>query len=255
MEAKTKKAPKIILTDRDLLFFRFLFNHKVASVVQIKNYCYPTANIFNVRKRLRRLVDNHYLTEEAAAYADKMFRVFSLTHKGFRALLLVNPLRIYRKQLKSNSIIHDHVLVDIAHYLKQLRGTQYYLTENEIQCINFEKDFELNDYIKINSDAYLRLERGDYLFDIAIEYEHSQKSKEKYIHLAIDYYLSPSIDHVFYFYRNDWVKNAIVELEEEYYPECKPKFLFSKIDAHFYPKKNLSFKNRKGQEMTVSLQK
>ena len=63
--------------------FSFLFKYKAASVTQIKQFCYPTSEECNLRKRLKKLEKNHriYLTrsidrtvslEERAELAEKL---------------------------------------------------------------------------------------------------------------------------------------------------------------------------------------
>ncbi|MCB0408559.1 MAG: hypothetical protein KDD34_10160, partial [Bdellovibrionales bacterium] len=104
-----------------------------------------------------------------------------------------------RMEAKSSNITHELSLVDIRHKCRSLEGLKHYLTENELQSELWGgKNYSFKDYLRLNSDGFLRVQIGQKIFSGAIEYEQSEKGKTRYESLLSEYYLSPDISFVFY---------------------------------------------------------
>lgn len=250
-----KWPPKLLLTARDMLTFRYLFNYKVMTVEQIWRYPFKKeTDIGNVRKRLRKFESEGLVKVQATIFQGKIQRYFSITKKALTILKENEGLELQRKQLESNSVIHDLVLVEIGECLKRTNNCLFYYTENELQCI-FGDNFGLPDVIENNSDAFLKLKLGDQRFNVVIEYENSAASKNKYRELVHNYYYPDYINAVFFFYQKEWIKKTIIEEEEKEYPNRNPKFFFFKLNSDKIDLENLTLKDRGGYELELKRKK
>ena len=194
-----KWPPKILLTARDMLTFRYLFNYKVMTVEQIWRYPFKEeTDISNVRKRLRKFESEGLVKVQATIFQGKVQRYFSITKKALTILQENEGLELQRKQLESNSVVHDLVLVEIGECLKKTKSCLFYFPENELQCV-FGDNFGFPDVIDNNSDGFLRIRLGGKQFNIAIEYENSAASKNKYRELVHNYYYPDYINALFLF--------------------------------------------------------
>lgn len=79
-----KKPKKIILTDRDILPFRYLLNYKVMTVKQIWKYPFQgKANIHNVRKRVKCYLDAGFIK---GCFSKNNATIFLFNSKRVRGL-------------------------------------------------------------------------------------------------------------------------------------------------------------------------
>ncbi|WP_127718214.1 hypothetical protein [Halobacteriovorax sp. HLS] len=241
---------KIKLTDRDFCLFLFLFKYKAASVTQIKQFCYPTSEECNLRKRLKKLENNHFIDFSSFYHGKRFQKIFHLTDKGIEKLRESRPLDLIRKQLKSDSIEHDLPLIYIGESLKQSKNVLQYYSENQIQCLeDFTDDDLTSQFVKLHSDGYALIKFDDERYHGAIEFERSEKKSTRYEQLVIDYYISSAVDVVLYFSKTDSIIKQIKHFEELHYQNLEPKFYFLKLESELKLIDKIIFKNRKGQKL------
>lgn len=249
---RKRKSARLILTKRDINFFHFLFKYKIAPIKEIKRYCYPTCSEHNLRRRLRKIERYGFIKKDSIPSEKRIQIAYYLTPKGFSKIDEYLEIKVIRKQLKSNSKVHDTNLIHIGERLKRSKYIDKYHTENELQCIeNFSISSETSDAVEIRSDGFGIINKNNKLFNVAIEYEHSDNVKTKYEQLIIDYYLSSQINLVFFFTKHRWVKNHIFKFEKLKYENSIPKFYINDFEDGQNIKDSFTFINRKGQTLKI----
>jgi len=241
---------KIVLTNRDLSLFSFLFKYKAASVTQIKQFCYPSSDKCNLRKRLKKLEKNHFIDFTSHYNRNRFQKIFHLTDKGIEKLKTYRPLSLIRKQLKSNSIEHDLPLIYIGESLRRSKNILQYHSENQLQCLeDFTEDDLTRQFVELHCDGHTLISFDNERYQGAIEFERSEKKATRYEQLVIDYYISSAVDVVLYFSETDSIIKQIKHFEELHYHNLEPKFYFLKLESELEMIEKIIFKNRKGQKL------
>lgn len=242
----------MILTGREIELFHFLFKYKLGGIKEINQFCYPTSEECNLRKRLRK-VEGLKLIRRNGMEINKRYQIiYELTKEGMNKLTKTVPIEVKRNQIKSNSKAHDLNLIYIGESLKRSSNITRYITENELQCIkSFSESESTQKLVEVYSDGYALIKRGEFEFNAAIEYEQSDNGASKYEQLIFDYYISSSTSVVLYFTKHEWIKKFIFKYEEEHYLNATPKFYIHIIKNEIGMIKNLTFQNRKGQNLNL----
>ncbi|MBK24500.1 MAG: hypothetical protein CME70_10950 [Halobacteriovorax sp.] len=240
------------LTGREIELFHFLFKYKLGGIKQINQFCYPTSAERCLRKRLNK-IEKLKLIERSGMPINKRYQmIYQLTKLGMAKLSEIKSIKVYRNQLKSNSKEHDMYLIYIAESLKRSKSIKRYVSENELQCIkSFSNSTPTQRLVEAHSDGHALIKRGKFEFNAAIEYENSANGCAKYEDLVFNYYLNSSTSIVLFFTKHEWIKNFIFKFEQEHYTDATPKFYIHSVENEFGMIKNLTFQNRKGQNLNL----
>jgi len=240
------------LTGREISLFHFLFKYKLGGIKEINDFCYPTSEECNLRKRLRKIESLNFIRRNSIQTNKRYKMIYELTKEGMRKLTETLPIDVKRNQIKSNSKVHDLNLIYIGESLKSSNSITRYVTENELQCIkSFSESVSTRRLVELYSDGYALIRRGTFDFNAAIEYEQSDNGSSKYEQLIFNYYLSSSTSVVLYFTKHEWIKRFIFKYENEHYSSATPKFYIHIIKDELGMIQNLTFQNRKGENLNL----
>jgi DNA-binding PadR family transcriptional regulator len=246
------KIKGLHLTKRDLQFFCFLFEYKIAKTEQILKFCYPTSSITNVRYRLSRLKKLNFISSKGYESHRGLIKVFNLTKSGKKLIKEYYSEHISNFKLKSETPEHDLMLIEIGKWFSKNKHTEAYLTENILQSNSYYREHQsFSHFVNIKSDAFLDLSfKGD-KYKVAVEYENSQKAFKRYEKLVSEYYLSSQVDIIFYFFKDESIKKAISKIEKNNWIKFQPKFYFFQIKNENDLLGKITLTNHKGNSVII----
>lgn len=234
------RYPGLHINQRDCDLFQMLFDYKVATVSEISQFLFPNTGIRQVHRRLRKLESRGLLVSQGyKTLKGRFINRFHLSRVGFNHIYQKEVLKNSGIKLSSDSIEHDLKLLHIGERLKRSPLCAAYLTENRLQLLRSRvAHSHLSDFVDFKSDAYMGIESNNGNYNVAVEYERTQKKSLRYEHLIERYYLSPHVDIIFYFHETEKIKEIICELEERFWPKREPKFYFANpsMDSFFLNK-------------------
>ncbi len=238
----------MLITDRDMQIFKFLFEQKIASQEQIARIFFPNATRVTVLQRLAKLVNGGYLRKYGMASGNRMVSVYGLTGQGLTKFQQLYRYKIARPNFKSDSMLHDIGLVDVRRSIESAKMVEDYLTENVLQtCASISNECAFQAGTKLNSDAMVVVRNQSSGIDwLAIELELSEKSGARYEEKLANYYLHSSISAVLYICGSDRIRRLIHQIDKKIGLEFDPKILTCNVrDCHF-EETPLVFLNRDG---------
>jgi DNA-binding Lrp family transcriptional regulator len=241
-----RKNERIVVTDRDLSIFRFLYEQKVASQKNILDKFFLKSSKQACVKRMQKLVKAQLIEKFGICHNNKTAIAYSLKDKSFMMIKHQLDLDGTQIKMKSDAIYHDIELSRLRVMLESFEMVQGFYPENRLQsCLLGEYDTDLMPFRKINSDAALKIRTKKGSFFAAFEYERSIKQRSRYAKKFLDYYLDHSIPAVFYFCESKSVQNIIREVDKAVSQKHDPKvFTFCKENVQDY-KNELPFINSK----------
>ena len=247
------KTPQTVITRRDMELFCLLFEYKIATVEKIKEYCFRSAGLKRTRMRLQKLEEMGVIDSHWGGIIGNARKIYHLTERGRDIVTKAYyPEHQSHSQLKSECWEHDIVLLDIGERLSKKENAIQYLSENVlVSSKHFRNDDILGDFVRLNSDAYLELLFKGEHYNVAIEFENSRKSLQRYDRLVNRYHLAQAVDVIFYFYKDDSIKEKIVHFESKNWPDSQPKFYFCKIEEGRDWSKKIHLSDRNGQTVGV----
>jgi len=199
--------------DRDIHLFYTLLEYKIMSFHQIRKFIFSNTRQQVTYRRLLKFLLGGYIERIFLPHGDRYMSAYSLSENGLKKLVEVKGVQMARYQLRSNSIDHDLALVEIGERLKNAGGVVKYLTENILRStIDYDEAWRYRDFVQNCSDACLEIERDDRIIRIAVEYESTLKSNERYERKFMDYRLSNNIGIVFYICESINVWNRLEKL-------------------------------------------
>jgi hypothetical protein len=244
---------KIQLTRRDLLLFKFLHDHKVATVKQINRDLFRI-HLQTLRKRIRKLKTNGWLASIKRGEDNDLTTIYSLTRKSFNHLEKSVSQKFCIQRFKSNSVEHDIVLVDIHAKLILKKFVKRYWTENFLQSCNEVTDHDkLSIFRVFQTDAVIYIEngKGNKLFG-GIEYEASKKSKKDYVQKFTELYQNSNIALILYICKSRDIENTIklAELEVERKKDDK-KLYFVQLEEFMKDQSSVTFRSQFGSTIEI----
>ena len=252
MKINPKRFAGLRLTERDLDMLRLLFEYKTADAKRIKSFCYPTADICDVRKRLKRFEMAKLIASRGLVENKKIYKIFRLTPKGRSFLGEEHDKYVNKYKLETECPFHDLTLLDIGKRLRSSETVEEYLTENLLQSGNYcRNDRILRAFVVNRSDACLKLKFQGEDYNVAVEYERTAKQPKRYESLVNDYHNASSVDAIFYFYRNDRIRQFICQYEEDNWPKSRPKFYFCKLESGSDLPPTLTLTDRTGDSIVL----
>ena len=126
---------------------------------------------------------------------------------------------------------------------------QSYYTENVLQsCDEYRDNKKFRPFVELNSDAMAEVDSKIGVLNLAIEFDATHKSKQRYSQKIDDYYVEYGIDRVLYVCANRYILHAMLRIDKEASErhECEPKLYFALLDGVTGAIGELTFTNAKG---------
>lgn len=242
----------IHIRDVEKRLFRYLFLNKVATSSQISRDVWEdTISHQAMYKRLNLLLKCHYL--EANYHKELGGRlVYSLSGKAMKDFGLIQT-RLQRNQLKSDSILHDLVLVNIKYCIEQFNGLQEYYTENAIRSgIELPDDDILLALKKFNFDAILKMKRQDQIHFLPIEFERSLKFDSRYKLYFKKLYSEDQIKAILFIGQSQKILSHVQNMETKCLNGCWPKTFYILLDDLLNANESVEFLNLNQERITFT---
>ena len=128
---------------------------------------------------------------------------------------------------------HDIALNGIRQAFEAKSTVQRYYTENVLQsCGEYRDDEKFQPFIELNSDAMAEVDTRIGVLNLAIEFDATHKSKQRYSQKIDDYYIEYGVDGVLYICVNKYILRVLLRVDEEVAKrhECEPKLYFALLD-------------------------
>ena len=244
-----RKRPKqrTILTERDLNIFQFFYEQKVATLNQVGRKFFSGKQKQAAHKRLSRLNSGGYIDRAGVIHRKKLTVAYRLKVKGFEALAPYYRYRVVSPRLKSDSASHDLGLVDVRDRMEPTEMVEKFVTENMLQTceeLALEKGFDA--CARLNSDAALVVRMRTGVFQVALEYEVSDKAASRYDSKLVEYYLSPSIASVLYLCGNARIENLIYQADVRMRQKSESKVYCCRVQVIHNANAPMVFRNQAG---------
>lgn len=246
------KKKNIFISKRNLTLLRYLFTNKVALFKQIHRDIFTGTSRQYVQQEIAKLLSYNFI-ESKIYYRESRLPYYSLTPLGFR-LLFEKDAKDMRQELNSQATKHDLELVDIRSiFLKSPVVTSYY-SENELKCgLNYISDFDLVSVEDFGCDAIVVVNAEGQELIMAIEYEISLKSKERYVQLFTKYYVETKIHSVLYITEKESMINTLRKVDQECSGKNDPKMHFTTFQKVLDATTELEFDNGTNEMLTIPL--
>ena len=201
---------KIIINNRDLKIFCYLFEQKVALQVTIHERFFSENSRCTTVKRLQKLLAAGFLRKKGQNVNGKLAAYYFLSPKGFEMIKHNYTLNSSKPTFKSDSIEHDLELSLLRNRLEKFTMLKNYYSENYLQnCLLDAGEEKLFPFRDLRSDAVLSLELNQGSISVALEYERTKKTENRYIKKLVDYHLKNNITAVFYVCKNRRIRDFI----------------------------------------------
>lgn len=218
---------KLILTGRDIEFFKYLHAVKVATIRQANRDVFMR-NHKTCYLRLRKFLKRKFLTVTNTDWKIDRSFTLSLTNKGMKIITSNMRSLVDGKRFKSNSIDHDLKLVDIRKILVGKNMVKEYYCENQIQTYGiFNSDDELVRFKRMRVDALLGVQaQGKAKIYIPLELEISVKSTAEYQKKIREIYYYKDLKYLFYVCFDTSSMNKLKKIEQEFASNQTKKILY-----------------------------
>lgn len=238
-----KSKNRIEITERDINFFHYLHERKVATINQIGRDCYLKLGKAGLYKRLLRLEKEKLIQGFISSSTDGK-KVYNITRYCFRSY--VQDGEVKRNELKSDALRHDLGLCDIGHVLLKSNLVTQYQTENSLQTWPIKVLGEIYEpFVRINSDAAIEITVDEVPLYFALEYEIALKKNDRYYEKIRSYYNEPGITSVLYVLKDESCISLFMDIEKEIDETKLGKFFYSSFDK-LIQNQDMSFINWKG---------
>lgn len=228
---------------------------KVASTRQIERHCFNKMSqsfVWDTVKKLRQadLIESKSILNPDA----RPFSAYFLTSKGFKELALQYPLGLEEIQLKSNSLQHDLVLTDLCLLFSQVRECNYFVSENIIRSKLLEEEVkEMAIFRSARSDSAVLMTVNGQKVWLALEYERSRKSFERYKQRLKSWYQTENLPGVLVVTEDESLAEIMAQIDSKTIPHLPRKVLFLPRNQINLQSKKLHFMNSKKEFLTFSL--
>lgn|GEM_PF-1582085 len=245
MSTKRRKRTKtVVINERDRELFNYLYEVKVATQEQISRDVYKGVTKTVVYRRLKKLIHMKYLKRSLYFNGTRAISAYSLSKTGLRVFIFNNKSDEYAiKRCLSDSIEHDIILNDIRQRLLSCDEVKDYYSENVLASnASIVEDKKFKGFKKMHSDGMIFLQKGDEVFHLAVEYEHTLKYAKRYERLFFDYRFESDITAILYICRDKKVLKRVKEAELKETKGENQKTFFALVDDILAAKGALKFK-------------
>jgi len=243
---------KIEVNDRDLLLFLYLQSCKIATSNQINRDFYKKS-IQIVRRRLAKLWQNKLIAVVGKGLDRSRPHAYSLDDRGFEILKRYFPDKFFIQRFKSNSPMHDLMLVDLRHVFSSKKMVARFWMENEIQTHSkFVEDFDLSTFRRLQVDGLVKLvnDRNDVMFS-PVEFESTAKSQNRYFDKLKKFYEVDAIETVLFVSQNLQIQDLVKKVEREKFPLETKKFYYALFDEIKFDSEKITFKNQESLKLEI----
>lgn len=233
MSKARKKFKNVVLCNRDLHIMRSLFEGKVMSSDQINQQFFPHASKDAVNKRLRKITSLGLIRRKPAIFEDRVIFGYSLTQSGLAKIKPTLPYEVKAVRSSSECLLHDIALNDIRKAFESKPTVQCYYTENVLQsCNEYHEDEKFQPFVELNSDAMAEVDTRIGMLNLAIEFDATHKSKQRYSQKVDDYYAEWGIDGVLYVCANRYILHVLLRIDKEVSERhaSEPKLYFALLE-------------------------
>ena len=207
---------KVVLSERDLKLMCSLFENKIASRDQINKQFFHGVSVNTVNRRLRKLVGLGLITRVAAMVSGRVICGYCLSRKGLTKIKPMLPYKVKTKTTLSDCPLHDIALNDIRQAFEAKDTVQSYYTENVLQtCTGFKSDRQFRPFVELNSDAMAEVNSKVGVLNLAIEFDTTVKSKDRYRQKVDAYYVKRGVDGVLYVSASKHILNTLLKIDKE----------------------------------------
>ncbi len=245
-----RSKKQVEITTRDLKILHFVFEHRAVTFKQLANRFFNGVSVPTVHVRLDKLRLSGLLTKSFALWNEKRSAVFGITDKGITQIANSYRYKISTPDFKSDSISHDLGLVMLRERLEKTKMVVEYFSESMLQsCEGISENEKFGAFARINSDAALAIETPKNKFQVALEYEISDKQESRYAKKLTEYYYSPSVAAVFYVCGDANIEKLIRKVDADVGQKfdakvftCLEETIYNEVDAlPFINRKNAMF--------------
>ena len=233
MRKARKKFKNVVLCNRDLRIMRSMFEGKVMSRDQINQQFFPDVSKDAVNKRLRKITSLGLIRRKPVIFEDRVIFGYSLTQRGLAKITPTLPYQVKAVRASSECPLHDIALNDIRQAFEAKPTVQRYYTENVLQsCDEYRDDEKFQPFVELNSDAMAEIDTRIGVLNLAIEFDATHKSKQRYSQKIDDYYVEYGVDGVLYVCANKYILHVLLKVDQEMAKrhECEPKLYFSLLE-------------------------
>jgi hypothetical protein len=231
------------VTDRDKALFDYLFLHKIATAEQIDRDVLHISYPHHVHRRLKTLVDHHYLKVTTTLWQGRPKFAYYLSQTGFERFIAERIGRQWA-QLKSDSPEHDVVLVDLRKRFLQIDNVHHFITENAIEAeLDCPDGFPVKPFLEMHCDGAVIYKSKGETFYFAVEYEATLKSKPRYEEHLTSYYIRTEIDGVIYIVKDTRIQSVLAKIDSHLCQGGTSKVFIGESMNVLNPRKKLIFEN------------
>ena len=244
----------IVITQRDRAIFGEIFENRVMYGTQLSHLHFRGLARQRASRRLCKLEKIGYL-DRRYVYGphESAHAAYSLTPKALKAIAETYRHKITREFVKSDSVAHDLVLVEVRRRLERLKLVTRYYTENMLQaCAEFSENEALWPFVQNNTDAVLEVTRQGTKTLVALEYENSEKAQERYTRKLVSYYSDARTPAVFYVCGNARIRAAVAQAEAAVGGKGPARCFYALLEDVLGESPSCTFTDRKGAKIVLS---
>lgn len=249
-----RRIPAYVITDRDRRLFAQLFENRVMLLSQIHQQVFSGKSRQIVSRRLAELSDGGFLDRRKIdGRRGSAFSAFSNKPAALKEIANSYRYAITTEMFKSDSVRHDISLVKLRNRLERLATVTNYFSENMLQACGFFSDRdETRPFVQNNSDAVIELTRGGKKLLVGLEFESSEKAKERYIRKLVSYYTDGRTPVVLYVCENQRIQSAIAQAESEVIGKRPPRCHYALLENVLTSAGACTFSDLRGASIVLS---
>ena len=235
----------------------FLAEQKIATGFQIEKYCFNGLSrsfAWKAIKKLRqsRLIDPLIILSPNS----RPFSAYQLTNDGFKELKLQTGIDLEEIQIKSNSPQHDIALTDLRLLFSRIQECQYFISENVIRSkLLPDENNELAVFRSCRSDSAVRMTINKKDVWLALEYERSRKSLDRYVQRIKNWYQREDLPGILVATEDEPLAELMAKIDAKTIPQLPRKVLFFPKSRLHSATTEVKFINSQKEPLTFSLGK
>lgn len=223
------------------------------SLDHIRNFHFNGLSQGLVSRRLSKLAKSGLIGRKSQYISGRNRSLFESTEFGLKEIKEYLLGEVKFRNYKSDSILHDLELVEIAQRLKQLNLVKRINFESELTSYSLDSlDDDLLPFSALNSDLAVELYGEDKDELVAFEYERTSKSKKRNSQKLKDYYIRKSIKAVFYICENKAALKSLSDTDNLLFDEFGYSKIYFCLKEEFYNREDqIIFSRFDGKKITI----
>jgi hypothetical protein len=223
------------------------------SLEQIHAQFFDGASLQIASRRLVRMLKSGFIERRhLTGPRGSSHSVFLNTPKAIKAIANGYRYAITSELCKSDSVDHDLALVSIRNRIQKLPTITNYFTENMLQaCGHFLESNETRPFVNNNTDAVIEITKDRRKLLVGLEFESSEKAKERYVRKLVSYYSDGRVPIILYVCTSSRIRNAVAQAEVEVVRSRVPKCFYSSLSDVLAPTQACTFTDARGAKVTL----